>query len=161
MKKIDLGQIITIIANVGVIAGIVFVAFEVRQTRDAVLGATYLARASAQEEWGKWFAESDHVVHAANRWADKDFFELSQEDRSRLLPTVEAAFHRMDGIYYQYELGLIPEDYYQTTFRGLMQVWVPRWKESGFLDRGWVVARPTFQAEIDKYLNDPLLLDKN
>ena len=159
MKKIDLGQIFTIIANVGVIAGIVFVALEVRQTRDAVLGATYLARASAQEDWGKWIADSDHIVYAIQQWADKDFSELSQEDRSRLYPAVEAAFHRMDGIYYQYELGLIPEEYYQTTFSGLMRVWVPRWKESGFLDLGWVVARPTFQAEIDKHLDDPLLLE--
>ena len=158
MKKIDLGQIITIIANVGVIAGIVFVALEVRQTRDAILGATYLARASAQEEWGKWYAESDYIVHAVQRWADKDFSALSQEDQRRLLSSVEAGFHKMDGIYYQYELGLLPEEYYQTTFRRLMQVWVPRWKESGFLDRGWIVARPAFQAEIDKYLNDPLLL---
>ena len=31
MKKIDLGQIITILANVGVIAGIVFLGFELRQ----------------------------------------------------------------------------------------------------------------------------------
>jgi len=40
MKKIDLGQLITVLANLGVIAGIMFVALEVRQARDAVLGAT-------------------------------------------------------------------------------------------------------------------------
>jgi hypothetical protein len=34
MKKIDLGQTITILANVGVIAGIVFLAFELRQNND-------------------------------------------------------------------------------------------------------------------------------
>ena len=31
LKKIDLGQTITILANLGVIAGIVFLAFELRQ----------------------------------------------------------------------------------------------------------------------------------
>lgn len=157
-SKLDLGQAITILANIGVIAGLVFVALEVQQTRDAVLGATYLARASAQEEWGKWVADSEFIVHAAGRWSTSDFSELSAEDQARLLAAVEAAFHRMDGIYYQYELGLLPEDYYTTTFRRLMEVWVPRWSASGFLERGWVIPRPTFQAEIDKYLDDPLLV---
>ena len=159
MKRTDLGQVVTIVANLGVIVGLLFVALEVRQTRDAVLGATYMARATSQEDWGKWVAESEYVVHAAQRWGESGFSELSQEDQIRLLPTVEAAFHRMDGIFYQYELGLLPEDYYQTTFGNLMQVWVPRWRDSGFLDRGWIVPRPSFQAEIDKYLNDPLLLE--
>jgi hypothetical protein len=36
MKKIDLGQTITVLANVGVIAGIAFLAFELRQNTQAV-----------------------------------------------------------------------------------------------------------------------------
>ena len=36
MKKIDLGQTIAILANVGVIAGIAFLAFELRQNTQAV-----------------------------------------------------------------------------------------------------------------------------
>lgn len=35
MKKIDLGQMITILANVGVIAGIIFLAIELRQNTTA------------------------------------------------------------------------------------------------------------------------------
>ncbi len=34
MKKIDLGQTITILANVGVVAGIVFLAVELRQNNE-------------------------------------------------------------------------------------------------------------------------------
>ena len=158
MNSEKLSSWLGVLANFGVLVGILFLAIEVRQTRDAVMGATYLARASAQEDWGKWVADSDHVVFATMRWADSEFSALSPEDQARLLPTVEAAFHRMDGIYYQYELGLLPEEYYETTFSRLMEVWVPRWKESGFLDRRWVVPRPSFQADIDKYLDDPLLL---
>jgi len=158
MKKIGLGQTISILANIGVIGGIVFVALEVRQTRDAVLGATYLARATAQEDWGKWVADSEYIVHAASRWADTDFAQLSAEDQARLQAAVEAAFHRMDGIYYQYELGLLPQEYFETTFDRLMQLWVPRWRESGFIDRAWIVPRPSFQAEIERYLDDPLFL---
>ena len=40
MKKIDLGQKLTIVANVGVIAGIIFLAFEIRQNTAAVQAST-------------------------------------------------------------------------------------------------------------------------
>ena len=39
MKKIDLGQSITILANLGVIAGIVFLGYEMRQNTIAVRSA--------------------------------------------------------------------------------------------------------------------------
>jgi hypothetical protein len=129
----------------------------VRQTRDAVLGSTYLARASSQEEYGKYIADSDHVAELLIRYKDIDATELSAVEQVRLYSLIEAAFHRMDGIFYQYELGLLSEDYYETTFTQLMTVWVPRWKDTGFLERGWVIPRPSFQAEIDKHLNEPLL----
>ncbi len=159
MNAEKLNSWLGVLANFGVLVGIVFLALEVRQTRDAVMGATYLARASAQEEWGKWMADSDHVVQATLRYAEGEFSALSAEDQARLLSTVEAAFHRMDGIYYQYELGLLTDEYYETTFSRLMSVWVPRWKDTGFLDRGWIVPRPSFRAEIEKYSEDPLLLE--
>jgi hypothetical protein len=40
MRKIGLGQIFTILANVGVLAGIVFVAFEIRQSNRIAIGTT-------------------------------------------------------------------------------------------------------------------------
>lgn len=142
---------------VAIVASLIFLALEIRQARDAVLGTTYLARASAQEEWGKYIAESEYAVEVIVRYGESDISELSAVDQSRLFSLVEAAFHRMDGIYYQYELGLLTDEYYESTFNNLMSVWVPRWKDTGFLDRGWVVPRPSFQVEIDKHLDDPLL----
>jgi len=43
MKRIDLGQTIQILANIGVIAGIVFLAIEVRQANNAVKSSTLQA----------------------------------------------------------------------------------------------------------------------
>ena len=40
MKRIDLGQKITILANVGVIAGIIFLGFELAQNQRAILAQT-------------------------------------------------------------------------------------------------------------------------
>ena len=46
MKKIDLGQTITILANLGVIAGIVFLAIEVRQNQASLDQANQIDRAA-------------------------------------------------------------------------------------------------------------------
>ncbi len=157
MNREQRKDILELVGFVAIVASLIFLALEVRQTREAVLGATYLARASAQEEWGKYIAESDHAVEVIVRYGESDISELSAVDQERLYSLVEAAFHRMDGIYYQYELGLLTDEYYESTFNNLMSVWVPRWKDTGFLDRGWVVPRPSFQAEIDKHLDDLLM----
>ena len=56
MKKIDLGQTITILANVGVIAGIVFLAFELRQNN------TFLAE-QARNEFGDDIAQLNEAIY--------------------------------------------------------------------------------------------------
>jgi len=40
LKKLDLGQTITILANVGVVAGIIFLAFELQQNNDQLQSQT-------------------------------------------------------------------------------------------------------------------------
>ena len=53
MKKIDLGQTITIFANIGVIAGIVFLAFELQQNSNLLTTqarATLMAARLSQQE---------------------------------------------------------------------------------------------------------------
>ena len=48
MKKIDLGQTITILANIGVIAGIVFLAVELRQNNELMVAEARFNRLSIQ-----------------------------------------------------------------------------------------------------------------
>jgi len=50
MKKIDLGQMITILANIGVIAGIVFLALELRQNNELLLAEASYAQFNVQRE---------------------------------------------------------------------------------------------------------------
>jgi len=50
LKKIDLGQAITILANVGVIAGIVFLGVELRQNNELLTAQASYARFSVERE---------------------------------------------------------------------------------------------------------------
>ena len=157
MNAEKLNSWLSVVANIGVLIGIIFLAFEVRQTKDAVMGATYLTRANAQEEWLMYIADSDHLAPVIQRYSEADYSTLSVDDRTRLRTAVEAPLHRLDGIYYQYQLGLVTEEYYSSTFSQMMSIWVPRWKDTGILDSGWVTLRPSFRKEVEKYLDDELL----
>ena len=50
MKNLDLGQTISILANVGVIAGIIFLAFELRQNNQILIAQTSYAQFNVERE---------------------------------------------------------------------------------------------------------------
>jgi len=59
MKKIDLGQTVQIIANVGVIAGIIFLAIELRQNNEQLKLQSYQAWVAANLELNNTAAVDD------------------------------------------------------------------------------------------------------
>jgi len=58
MKKIDFDRTISLLANVGVIAGIVFLGFELRQNTNAIRGATVQAIADQSYDSSMRVAEN-------------------------------------------------------------------------------------------------------
>ena len=86
MKKPDLGQTISILANVGVIAGIVFLGFELRQNQQMMMAQTRneIARLDIElQQVNREVNQASLIVRAAageqmtdvesfqlNRWAD-------------------------------------------------------------------------------------------
>ena len=149
MNTEKINQWLTLSANIGVVAGIVFLGYELRLTRDALVGATYQQRTNMVENW-------DFSI--ANYAAVGDFAELSAEDKARLEGISVAAFNRMDNFYYQYELGLLSEEMYQHAFQAEMAMHVPRWVDMDLFNHPYVkrALRPTFQQEIMKYVDSEL-----
>jgi hypothetical protein len=148
-------QWLSLAANVGVVLGLILVALELRQTRDAALGATYQNRSMINMEWSKWVAESDYIAPMIQqtRAGGRESLTADQEQRSQ--STMLAAIHRLDGFFYQYELGLLEQDYYESVFRAEMRTWVPRWRETGMLEPPWTdYMRPSFREEVQKYLDE-------
>ena len=75
MKKIDLGQTITILANVGVIAGIVFLGVELRQNNEFMAADARFNLLSASTE--------SYTIQAV----DPDIAAILVRDRNRELLT--------------------------------------------------------------------------
>ena len=154
MKKIDLTQTVSILANLGVIIGIIFLGIEIRQTNNTVAGTAYQARALAIMQQQEMLAESTYLAPALLKMNEQGLESLDQRERLRLNLSSAGDFHRVDGIYYKYERGLLDEEYYRTVFDAEMRLWVPRWRDYGIIDsyreRGLI--RPSFDREIEKYL---------
>ena len=72
MKKIDLGQTISLLANIGVLVGIVFVGFELRQSNRIAVGTT------SYELSRNWLAINDLIL--TNPEVRNLLVELRDED---------------------------------------------------------------------------------
>ena len=72
MKKIDLAQTLNTLANVGVIAGIIFLAFELRQNNDLLTAQARVKRPNDRRPIAvntdnrpsvRWYISQDRVGH--------------------------------------------------------------------------------------------------
>jgi len=70
VKKIDLGQAITILANLGVIAGIVFLAIEVRQNDASLQQANEMNRAAILTDIMSSFSEFRYEIAGSEEVTD-------------------------------------------------------------------------------------------
>ena len=124
MKKINLGQTISILANLGVIAGIIFLAIEIRQNNQFLsaeaIGTVFENRLNRQ----------DNVINN-ERYAAL----LAKRDRNEPLTgaeliTMEASSYRgfiaWQRDYFLYQQGLLPEEYFRANFGPMKQAFSDR-----------------------------------
>ena len=119
MKKIDLGQTITILANLGVIAGIVFLAYEVRQNND-LLGI---------EQRSAAFERQVSMIDIVLNNSALDLLDLlvepadamSPRDRDALVLLGIRVFIVYEQAFRDVQAGLIEEDYVVRSLRSVYQ----------------------------------------
>jgi hypothetical protein len=107
MKKIDLGQTINTVANIGVIAGIVFLGFELRYNSNLGNAGTAIEAASL---WTGW----KNVVISDAETADlyvkglEDFEQLSQVEKVRFDLLMRSVFQAVTAAAYARSVGIVP-----------------------------------------------------
>ena len=104
MKKIDLGQTIAILANIGVIAGIAFLALEIRQNTDAVRSTVVQDISSQQIDVRKMMIENPELRAAVREGARGE----PDENQLQLIDEFFAVLMNVrQNRYLQIELGVI------------------------------------------------------
>ncbi len=149
MKKIDLGQAIMIVANVGVIASIVFLGFEIRQTQLAMQSQAFQARALDAIAWDFEIAK-DENLRKMQYQMDTGKFDPSSVTESEL----QIAWYLLDGVkvdvdneHYQYESGFLDPGFYEGVTVPMIRHFAPIWRDLGITE-----GRPEFIREVDRIL---------
>ena len=145
-------QFMGLVANIGVVLGLVFVAFEIRQNNQALEDAKQLAIAEAYQ------SRAEMVVDSLFQMLDSPYLsELSIEsepstiiepmERRRLAIYFRYWLNLLDNLHFQYERGYVDEEYYERQFKSSVQIIAPKWRALGMVE-----PRASFEAEVDRLL---------
>ena len=105
MKKIDINETIQTLANLGVLAGIVFLAFEIQQNTEMTRAQITQSRADTAISLAQAYFESEYIPEIQQKIGRGD--ELSDEEISRHLAFVRATLRNQDNNFQQFNQGLL------------------------------------------------------
>jgi len=103
LKKIDLGQTIGIVANIGVIAGILFLAVELRQNNNLMIDEAERARAESRRQ--HWVLIAENAELAAMMVKERNGEQLNAAEELRL-----TGYWMRDLIGYQTAFQQLPRE---------------------------------------------------
>ena len=152
MKKIDLGQTANTLANIGVIAGIVFLAFELRQNQVVGRAQTRNDIAAAHRDLSQFDLTSPvrSLVDRAERGEALSEDELLQVDIWSGM-----WIRHFENLHYQNRQGLFEEDEFEPTMTGMKRVINESPPFRSYFCRNRSSFSRSFVADIDLILNEP------
>jgi hypothetical protein len=144
-------EITEIAALVAVIASLVVIAMELRQTQDSLSAQAYQARAFQAYDFQLYMAERPEFdeLFGKSEAPDFDVEDLSSSDRKTLLRLYAALRLDLDNEHYQYQMGFLDEGFYLATTARDVKTYAPIWRNLGMSS-----GRPEFMDEVDRILND-------
>ena len=138
----SLNKWLTLIANIGVIAGVIFVGFEIQQNTEMMRAQTRDSIAEKQLMWTDWAANEYGARILAEAMGDG-----SPNDWSRAF-LMSAMLRIWENEHYQYSLGLFDESEFQPRRElwkfNIRNMGIARWEEI----RRWY--SPAFRSVIDQ-----------
>ena len=108
MKKIDIGQVITIFANIGVIAGIVFLGFEIRQSTAVAQATSYQQSTAKLADARATIASDPEFVRLWALYINQEIpDDLDRESRMRLALMVGNLIGAIEDAYFARQYGIL------------------------------------------------------
>ena len=130
LKKIDLSQTVGILANVGVILGLVLLSMEIRQSNKQAEATAYQTRIDSIGGAAQQYSLSSILPAIYIKLDDAGVDSLDAEERNRVLNWEQARRLRMEAQFYQYQQGFLDESAYRTMLR-TAQSHLSLWTEIG------------------------------
>ena len=112
-----------VIAIFGVIASLIFVGLEMRQSQNIALSAAYQARADSSMIIRMAAVESEAIQAARGKFSQGQGFEdLTPEEQSAIYSLMAGNMIYLENMHYQYVNGFITEEHWQTNLVELEQL---------------------------------------
>jgi len=147
MSKLE--RWLTLVANLSVVAGIVFLAAEMRQNTQAIQAQTRDSITEKQMEFLLSVGTNPEAADVFRRGNQAGGFEAGSLDFVMYFNITQANFREWENSHYQYESGLFTSDEFEPR--------IERWRRSmafpGFRE-AWERSResysPSFRTEVDR-----------
>lgn len=133
MKLEKLNSWLTLLANLGVLAGIVFLVIELDQSNRQAQSSTFQARINEIDQQGREFAVSEFLPELYVKIRETGVSSLTPVERERVVSWEGSRMARINGQYVQYQEGFLDDDSYEQMMEIGSRV-LPLWKELNIAD---------------------------
>ena len=143
----DVAELIGIAA---IVASLVFVGLELRQTQTALMASTYQARSFDAMNAQRGLADSEFIgplLAKIDLDNEQSLEGLSREEFWRLRRHVVSRMIDFDNEYFQYQSGYLDEIYFEGQFKTGLKRWAKRWRQLGMTE-----FRPELRELVDELL---------
>jgi hypothetical protein len=151
MTKPGWRETVELIGILAIVASLIALVMELRQTQSAMLSETYQARAIDAIGELLDVADSEYlapILTKTNLGADFEAVaNLSAVDHLRLYQYLRARMIDWDNEHYQYQNGFMDADFFAATTTKSVKEWAPRWRAVGLTE-----GREEFRMYVDHVL---------
>ena len=156
MEKLN--QWLTLLANLGVLVGIVFIIIEIQQNTAMMRSEIYQARSDTSIQYSLSRADSSIYANLTDRVRNngpldeaESYAILSINERRQLSDWLIAEVRMYDATLYEYQQGLLDEEFFEGWRKGAASrgpVWLAFWGDNS------AAFRPSLLEEIKKAIAD-------
>ena len=133
MNLDKLNDWLTLLANVGVVVGLIALVLELRHSSQVAEVAAYQNRVAEIQEMNLELALSDDLADLLEKFDSKGVAALSPQERRRVRAWYQVILRQMQGQYYQYQQGFLDRTVVNTTLRDIAGGVYENWKLLGLL----------------------------
>ncbi len=161
-----LGSLGEFVGAIAVVATLVYLAIQVRHSKEATdantrsldesrrleMAHAYQARADSAAQAYRQMADSEYLAPIRQKLGDApdrtDLTSLSPQELTRWAAWSRGWITDIDNMFYQYQQGFLDQENFDSTVKALILRFSPSWEA---LDVG-ITARPSFMAEVERIL---------
>ena len=148
MDSTKLNDWMQVVGIFAVVASLIFVGLQMRQTQKISLSQAYQSRTAAAAEWNSALAANPSALSALRKSASGVNDDIATEEYDALRRSLIGAVYLYDNAHYQYQQGFVSEGFWQTTRASLKNFMTNPVANAVFMERLDTGMRPEFRTVV-------------